>query len=260
MAIDALVTAGGTPRPDQLLYPLTQGKPKALLEIAGQPMIQWVLDALDGADTIRRVLVVGLDPVAAGLRSQKFIGWLPSQGSLPDNVLAGLARLEQQPDFTPHTLVVSSDIPALTPGIINWNVQTSLETDHEAYYSIIPQHVMETQFPGCRRSYFHFKDGTFTGGDMSVVANRVTRLVSPTWWSLFATRKNVFRQAAIVGFDILFLFAIRQLTVAAAERMVGGRMKIRGRVLISPYAQIGMDVDKPVQYELVDRYLKSRRP
>jgi NDP-sugar pyrophosphorylase family protein len=39
--MDAVVTAGGIPKPDELLYPYTLGKPKALLEIAGKPMVQW---------------------------------------------------------------------------------------------------------------------------------------------------------------------------------------------------------------------------
>jgi NDP-sugar pyrophosphorylase family protein len=42
--MDAVITAGGVPQPDELLYPYTL-KPKALLEIDGKPMVQWVLDA-----------------------------------------------------------------------------------------------------------------------------------------------------------------------------------------------------------------------
>jgi NDP-sugar pyrophosphorylase family protein len=47
--MDAVVTAGGIPQPEELLYPYTQGKPKAMLDIGGKPMVQWVLDALSGS-------------------------------------------------------------------------------------------------------------------------------------------------------------------------------------------------------------------
>ncbi len=47
--MDAIVIAGGIPEPGEPLYPYTQGKPKATLEISGKPMAQWVLDALNGA-------------------------------------------------------------------------------------------------------------------------------------------------------------------------------------------------------------------
>jgi hypothetical protein len=33
--MDALVTAGGIPAPDEPLYPATQGKSKALMDVAG---------------------------------------------------------------------------------------------------------------------------------------------------------------------------------------------------------------------------------
>ena len=40
--MDAIVTAGGIPMPGEPLYEYTNGSPKALLDIAGKPMIQWV--------------------------------------------------------------------------------------------------------------------------------------------------------------------------------------------------------------------------
>ena len=43
--MDAIVIAGGIPQPEEPLYEYTQGIPKAMLNIAGKPMVQWVLDA-----------------------------------------------------------------------------------------------------------------------------------------------------------------------------------------------------------------------
>ena len=50
--MDAIVIAGGVPKPEDPLYEYTQGQPKALLDIAGKSMVQWVLDALAEADSI----------------------------------------------------------------------------------------------------------------------------------------------------------------------------------------------------------------
>src|SRR5438045_672479 len=88
--IDALIMAGGVPKPDEPLYSYTQGKSKALLEIAGQPMIQWILDALNSAQTIRRVLIVGLNQNDVSLRCQKPLDFLPNHGGLIENVEAGV--------------------------------------------------------------------------------------------------------------------------------------------------------------------------
>ena len=52
--MDCLVLAGGRPAPDHPLYAETRGAPKALIEVGGRPMIEWVLEALRGAASIDR--------------------------------------------------------------------------------------------------------------------------------------------------------------------------------------------------------------
>ena len=257
--VDAIVTAGGIPKPDEPLYPYTQGKPKALVDLAGKPMIQWILDALGEAQTIRRVVVVGLTDAGTALTCRKTLGYLPSQGSLVDNITAGARWVLGQDASATHALVVSSDVPTITPDVVNWHVETPLQTDHEVYYSVIPQDRMERRFPGSKRSYFHFTDGTFTAGDMNMVATRVVTHVPPQIQALVEARKNIFKQAAIIGFDTLLLLALRQLSLAQTEQMVSRRLGLKGHVLVCPHAEAGMDVDKPAQYELVRRDLEARQ-
>jgi len=259
-SIDALIMAGGVPQPDEPLYPYTQGKSKALLEIAGQPMIQWILDALSGAQTIRRVLIVGLNQNDAPLRCQKSLDFLPNHGGLIANVEAGVKWVVSQDATATHALLVSSDIPTITAAMVDWNVETSLQTDHELYYSLIPQAAMEKRFPGSKRSYFKLKDGTFTGGDMNMIATRMMTSYHPAWRGIVDERKNILKQVSLIGFDTLLLFALRQLTVADAERIAHRRLGLAGRALICPHAEVGMDVDKPRQYDIVRRDLEARRP
>ena len=60
--MDAILTAGGIPQPEDPLYTYTNGDSKALLDMAGKPMIQWVLDALSDAKHVDNVIVIGLSP------------------------------------------------------------------------------------------------------------------------------------------------------------------------------------------------------
>lgn len=55
--MDAIVIAGGIPRPEDPLYAYSHGDSKALIDVAGKPMIQWVLDALGDAKKIGRAHV-----------------------------------------------------------------------------------------------------------------------------------------------------------------------------------------------------------
>ena len=51
--MDAIVTAGGIPRPEDPLYTYSHGDSKALIDVAGKPMIQWVLEGLEQAVFLR---------------------------------------------------------------------------------------------------------------------------------------------------------------------------------------------------------------
>lgn len=257
--VDAVVMAGGTPRPEEPLYAYTQGKPKALLELAGRPMVCWVLDALDNAATIRRIAVGGLTGAEAPLQTRKPLVFSPDQGSMMGNVQAGVARLAQTEALTPYVLLVSADIPTLRPEVVDWSVTTALQTDHEGYYALIPREKMEARFPGSKRSYFYFKDGVFTGADINLLATALVTGGHPMAPALIAARKSIFRQAALIGYKTLLLFALRQLTLEEAARVVSQRLRVRGRALVCPYPEAGMDVDKPAQYEMVKRDLEARR-
>lgn len=267
--VDAILAAGGVPGPDDPLYSLTRGQPKALLEIAGRPIIQWVLDALGAARTVRRVVIVGLSPLPLGegvaslmevratLSCRKPLDYLPDHGSLVANLLASAHWLHMQDSAARYGLLVSSDLPALTPEAVDWSVEAALQTEHDGYYSVIPRAVMEARFPDSRRSYFRLKDGEFTAGDLALMSVRLATEAHPVWQQLVEARKNSVRQAQLIGVGLAVRFLTRQLTLAEAERRISARLGVRGRVLVCPHAEAGMDVDKPHHYEIMRRELQK---
>ena len=97
--MDAIVMAGGIPRAEDPLYEYTQGDPKALLDIAGKPMIQWVLDAISGSATVERVVLISL-PEDANLECTKPVTYLPDQGGLRRVMRSPAARKVREPKRT----------------------------------------------------------------------------------------------------------------------------------------------------------------
>ncbi len=187
--MDAIVAAGGTPLPGEPLYELTQGQPKALLDICGQPMIQWVLDALCEARMVERVLVIGLPP-DSGVRCEKAMAFMPNQGGLLQNVRAGMVKAQEINPQGEHVLFVSSDIPAINAEMVDWVVNTSMETDDDAYYNVITRQVMEARYPNSRRSYIKLRDMEVCGGDMNVLRARIGTENDAMWERIVASRKN----------------------------------------------------------------------
>jgi hypothetical protein len=78
------------------------------------------------------------------------------------------------------------------------------------------------------------------------------------WQELIAARKNVFKQAALLGFDTLLLLLLRRLTLQDAIERASRSLNVTARVIICPYPEIGMDVDKPYQLAIVRKELAQR--
>ncbi len=255
--MDAIVIAGGIPEPDEPLYEYTQGDIKALLNIAGKPMIQWIIDALNGAETIERIVIIGI-PEDAGLIGKKDLTYIPNQGGMVDNVRAGVLEVLRLNPEAAKVLLASSDIPTITSEMIDWLAQDIQRDDLDLYYSVIRRDVMEARFPTSKRSYTRLKDVEVCGGDMHAIATRMVTTDTEVWDKLLAARKNPVKQAALIGFDTLLLLLFRAATLERAIGLVTKRLDITGRAVLSPYAEIGMDVDKPHQLEIVQADLARR--
>lgn len=257
--MDALVLAGGIPQPGEPLYEFTQGKPKALLDVAGKPMVQWVLDALSQARSIDRVVVVSLEE-DSGLKCEKPVAYLPNQGEMLDNIRAGVRKVLELNPQARHVLSVSSDIPSITGEMVDWMVDMTAQTDHDIYYSVITRQVMEARYPNSKRSYIRLKDVEICGGDMNMFRAQTATANEALWEKIIAARKNALKQAALIGFDTLFLLLFHRVMLDEAVKIVEKRLDITGRVILSPYAEIGMDVDKPHQLEIVRADLAKKVP
>lgn len=248
--MDAIVTAGGIPQPGEPLYEYTLGASKAMLDVAGKPMIQWVIDALEGAQTIDGIVIIGLPPESE-IIATKVKARIPNQGGMVDNIRAGVNKVMEQKPGAKHVLVVSSDIPTITAEMVDWVVNTAMQTDLEAYYNVIERSVMEKRFPGSKRSYTRLRGMEICGGDMNLIKTSLVTQNDELWNKLVAARKNVLKQAALIGYDTLFLLFFRLVDLDGAVERATKRLKLTGKAILCPYAEVGMDVDKPFQLELV---------
>ena len=248
--MDAVITAGGIPDPEDPLYEYTQGESKALLEIAGKPMVQWVLDAVCESEKIDQIVMVGLEP-DCGVACDKPITYIPNQGGMLDNVRTSIDKVVELNPDSELVMLVSSDIPALTTQMVDWVVDTVLETEDDFYYNLITREVMEERFPGANRSFVKLKDVQVCGGDLNVARVAAAHGNDDLWNRLISARKNVFKQAALFGFSTLILMLTRRISLEDAVPRVEKQLGIRGRAILCPYAELAMDVDKPHQLEIL---------
>lgn len=255
--MDAIVTAGGIPQPGDPLYVYSNGNSKALIDISGKPMIQWVLDALNESQKVDNIIIIGLSP-KSGLASKKPLHYISNQGRMLANIVAGVNKSLELNKKNEYVLIVSSDIPALKGDMVDWLVDTCMETRDDIYYGVCPSDVMETRYPTSNRTYTKLKDMHVCGADVNIIhVNQVTQHLD-TWEKLIGNRKSPLRQAAVIGWDTLFQLATRQFTLQGLVERASERIGIKGRAITWDKAEPCMDVDKPHQLELMREDIASQ--
>lgn len=248
--MDAIVTAGGIPRPEDPLYTYSHGDSKALIDVAGQPMVQWVLDALSDAKQVRNVIVVGLSP-KSGVTCKKPLHFVSNQGRMLANIVAGVNKALELDKKNQYVLIVSSDIPAIKAEMVDWLIDTCMETKDDLYYGVCTREVMEKRFPHSKRTYTRLKDIELCGADMNISHVRMATEHLDMWETLIGSRKSPLRQASAIGLDTLFQVLTRSITLEQLVEKVCRRIGIRGRAIRWQHAEPCMDVDKPHQLELL---------
>lgn len=251
MPIPALVLAGGKTPPEFAAaagVPETPGS-RALADINGLVMVRYVLRALQAASTIGQVILVAPpgfpDQPEADLR-------IEADRDFSGNIVAGLEYCKD----TEFALIVTADLPFLTAEAVDAFVTESLSRGADCCYAAIPKEACDAQFPGMRRTYLHAKSGSFTGGN--VVLQRVSQFARQAEMvrEAYLRRKNPAFLARLIGPGNLVKFFFRQLTQQDLEESVSRLLGVRCSIILTRYAELGTDVDKPGDIALARQLLK----
>ncbi|MCA9934635.1 MAG: NTP transferase domain-containing protein [Ardenticatenaceae bacterium] len=255
--MDCVIAAGGHPQPDDLLYPYTQGKSKAQLDMNGRTMLERVIDALQGSQTIEDIVVVGLGD-DQGMSFQRPVHHLPDQGGLISNGIAGLDWIMEHKGGKPHVLFSSADIPVITPAIVDDFIERCQPLNHILYYNFVTQEAMETRFPHSNRTFVKLKGARVAGGDMLVLRADLAYTHRDLFEALAHGRKHAWQLAKVVGFGFLFKFLIQQVGFAEIEAVAARILGEPAKIIVNSHAEIAMDADKPHQVDLLRADIAQR--
>jgi len=252
--INVLVMAGTSKKGELEEY--AQVSNKALIPINGKPMLWFVLEALEGVPSLNKIKLLSspqeLEPVLSDSRWAG-VEIIPEKGSLLDNLEEGLKYMEKE---TP-CLVATSDIPLVTASIVQDFVNRCDPFDKDFYYPIIAEKDYIKEFPNAKRTYLKLKEGKFTGGNLALVKpssilERISRL-----HMIFAHRKKPWKYARMLSPFMVFKFLFKQLTVPELEDYISHLMSWRVQAVSTPYVEIGADVDKPRDLDLIKEIIKQ---
>jgi molybdopterin-guanine dinucleotide biosynthesis protein A len=246
MQIDGIVLAGGVPEPQSDLYALTRGRPKALLPMGDRTMLERVVSALQDAPELRDLIVVGLEGHGE-LHFSRPVRFVPDQGGLIANVLAGVASLRMQRPDAQFALLSSADIPLLSGAIVSDFIARCLPLEKGIYYNFVAKADMERRFPGSNRTFTKLKGAQIAGGDMVLVDLRVADENRALWEALTNARKEAWKLARVIGVPFLLKFLLRRIGLPEIEAKAAQIIGHPVQIVLNPHAELGMDADKPEQ-------------
>lgn len=253
----ALVLAGrrGPADPLALAAGVTH---KALAPLAGAPMLVHVLRNLRAARTVGR-LVVSVDepellrshPELARLLAEAPIETHVSLGSPSRSVLDWLER--DRP--TGPVLVTTGDHPLLRAGMVDHFCTAARALAADVVVGVVPESLVRARFSDLRRTYLRFRGEALTGANLFLLRMPDALRAIEFWRRAEAFRKRPWRLAAAFGPVPLVLFALRRLDLDSALERASARIGARVRALRLPYAECGVDVDRPADLALAARLL-----
>ncbi|MGB9660439.1 MAG: nucleotidyltransferase family protein [Moorellaceae bacterium] len=250
MLVDGIVLAGGSQGKGEKLG----GPIEALLPIVDRPMVTWVLRALKGSGCLGRLVLVGPEELRE-LAEAEELPLVPSGATTVESALNGARALSD----AEWLLLATADIPLLTPEAVRDFLKRCEKVEADLYYPIVTRESSEAAYPGVKRTYVRLKEGTFTGGNMALIRAEVLPLCAAKGQKLVALRKSPLGLGRLIGMVFIMKFLLHQLSLAEAEKRFSELLGVRGAAIITPYAEIGVDVDKPSDLELARKVL-TREP
>ncbi|MHB8840502.1 MAG: nucleotidyltransferase family protein [Candidatus Aquicultor sp.] len=237
--VDAIILAGGSAKG------LAEVPAKGLVPVNGRPMFEYVVDALSRCQDIDRICVVlPVEHSLNGVAAKADV--ITATGSLPGVAKAGIDFLGAKS----QVLILSTDIPLISPEAISDFLGRCSKRKADIYYPIVKYGESEKRFPEVKRTYVKVKEGRFTGGNLVLVepefVNKNVALIE----RMYELRKKPVKLAQVLGIMFLFRFVLGLLSIGQVEQRVGRLTRSTCMAIITPFIEIGVDVDKESDLQL----------
>jgi 2-phospho-L-lactate guanylyltransferase (CobY/MobA/RfbA family) len=247
--MDAVILAGALNT--GALQQLSIARYEAEIEINGRPMLDYIIFALKRVAAIERIVVAGPEQVLSAQSRSLIYQRAESGESMIDSLINGLNLLQGNS----AVLVVTSDIPLISPEAVEDFLANCKGRNGDVYYSFIAKENCETKYPGVSRTYVKLREGTFTGGNIALISQKVIRDHIDMLKKAVTMRKKPLQLGSLLGWKCLFHLVLGKITIAEIENRIDKAFKFKAVGVISKYPEIGIDVDKPSDLILARKIL-----
>ncbi|HYI42737.1 MAG TPA: NTP transferase domain-containing protein [Sphingomicrobium sp.] len=249
--VTALVLAGSRPEGDP--FATAFGAPtKALIPIAGEPMVRRPVRALLASPQVAEVVVLAQEPelLADALPADPRLSVRRSLGTIADT----LSAVCNDPGTPFPVLVTTADHALLTPAMVAEFVGNAKGADIAVAF--VESTGLLGRFPDAQRTWLAFGGGRYSGANLFLLGSPGATRAIDQWRSVESDRKKGLRVLAALG-PTLFMGAVLKMrtlhqTAEGLSRKLG--ITVRAVEMSDPLAAV--DVDKPSDHALVEAILQ----
>ncbi|MFL6724599.1 MAG: nucleotidyltransferase family protein [Sphingomicrobium sp.] len=253
MSWTALLLAGSRPGRDS--FAEAHGTDmKALIPVAGMPMVARPARALLDAPGIDRVRVLAQRPERIGsvLPNDDRLSVEPSGTTIAATIEAILS----DPGTRFPLLVTTADHALLDPAMIADFCEQAAGAD--LAIGLVERRALTKRLPQTSRTWLKFRGGAYSGANLFGFGNAKAASAVALWRSVEQDRKKGWRMILALGPAVLLGAVLRLRTIDQTLDTVGKRLglTIRKVELSNPLAAV--DVDKQADHALVTAILEGR--
>lgn len=253
MKYTAILLAGSRPGRDHFAAQFGTDM-KALVAVAGEPMVRRPVRALLASSSIRQVIIVSQVPdrISAVIPKDPRVAFGRSSGTIAETLL----EILDDPETCWPLLVTTADHALLDPETVDEFAEGARGSD--VAIGVVEREKLLARLPRTERTWLSFRNGAYTGANLFALQSPDVRPAILLWRSVEQDRKKAWRVVLTLGPVALLLAALKLLSMEDLLGRLGKRLglKVKAVFLSNPLA--GVDVDKPADHSLTEAILKGK--
>jgi GTP:adenosylcobinamide-phosphate guanylyltransferase len=249
----AVLLAGSRPGRDEFAHQFGTDM-KALIAVAGEPMVRRPVRALLGSASISRVVVLCQAPerLAAVIPKDDRVLFRESLGTIAETML----QLLDDQELKWPLLVTTADHALLTPSMVTEFCDAAGSA--EIAVGVVRRASLLRRLPGTERTWLKFRGGAYTGANLFALSSPKVRPAIELWRSVEQDRKKAWRVIALLGPGVLIAAGLRLVSIDEVLARLGRRLGLRLKAVRLSNPLAGVDVDKPADHTLVEAILAGK--
>ncbi len=232
---------------------------KCFIDIAGQPMLRRVVSAVMDSGRIGRT-IVAIEPESID-EARTILSSLPGAATIEyvasrETIGASVSAIASS-DLLP--LVITTGDNALhTPEMVRYFCDQLGDVEEDGAIGLTPADHVLAAYPEGNRAFHHFRDGAYSSCNLYALLTEKSLEAPRVFNSGGQFGKKPRRLIGAFGLFAFLLYRSRLFSLRTVLKALSRTIGVRTAPVLMPFAEGPIDVDRPQDWELANRIIKTR--